>query len=135
MFALVFVLQFREMVYLTEMQNITILQMIGYGDRTRTQAEVVRLFQEKYLELPPVPPFFIDGNLNGETYLALLQNNVVPTMANLYPAEGNPQLPCNAIWIQQDGALRSQCPAISPHNLSKWLDRETWFCRMACTIT
>ncbi|KAJ8941101.1 hypothetical protein NQ318_019106 [Aromia moschata] len=40
-----------------------------------------------------IGPFFIDGNLNEETYLALLQNNVVPTMANLYPAEGNPQLP------------------------------------------
>ncbi|KAJ8946231.1 hypothetical protein NQ318_013042 [Aromia moschata] len=35
------------MVYLTEMHKITILQMIGYGDRTRTQAEVVRRFQEK----------------------------------------------------------------------------------------
>ncbi|KAJ8948283.1 hypothetical protein NQ318_020770 [Aromia moschata] len=35
------------MVYLTEMHKITSLQMIGYGDRTRTQAEVVRLFQEK----------------------------------------------------------------------------------------
>ncbi|KAJ8943650.1 hypothetical protein NQ318_005652 [Aromia moschata] len=71
-------------------------------------------------------PFFIDGSLNGETYLALLQNNVLPTMANLYPAEGNPQLPGNAIWFQQDGApahyaLRSQCPAISLHNLSKSL--------------
>ncbi|KAJ8937585.1 hypothetical protein NQ318_017654 [Aromia moschata] len=51
-----------------------------------------------------IGPFFIDGNLNGETYLALLQNNVVPTMANLYPTEGNPQLPGNAIWFQQDGA-------------------------------
>ncbi|KAJ8947096.1 hypothetical protein NQ318_002455 [Aromia moschata] len=30
-----------EMVYLTEMHKMTILQMIGYGDRTRTQAEVV----------------------------------------------------------------------------------------------
>ncbi|KAJ8940605.1 hypothetical protein NQ318_004801 [Aromia moschata] len=49
-----FVLQFREMVYLTEMHKITILQMIGYGDRTRTQAEVIRLFQEKYPELPPI---------------------------------------------------------------------------------
>ncbi|KAJ8939194.1 hypothetical protein NQ318_012430 [Aromia moschata] len=39
-----------------------------------------------------INPFLIDGNLNGETYLALLQNNVL-TMANLYPAEGNPQLP------------------------------------------
>ncbi|KAJ8941386.1 hypothetical protein NQ318_011823 [Aromia moschata] len=28
--------------------------IIGYGDRTRTQAEVVRLFQEKYPELPPI---------------------------------------------------------------------------------
>ncbi|KAJ8933624.1 hypothetical protein NQ318_012753 [Aromia moschata] len=52
--ACVFVLQFREMVYLTEMHKITILQMIGYGDRTRTQAEVVRLFQEKYPELTPI---------------------------------------------------------------------------------
>ncbi|KAJ8947614.1 hypothetical protein NQ318_002623 [Aromia moschata] len=26
------------------------------------------------------------------------------TMANLYPAEGNPQLPGNTIWFQQDGA-------------------------------
>ncbi|KAJ8934088.1 hypothetical protein NQ318_011943 [Aromia moschata] len=38
-----------------------ILQMIGYGDRTRTQAfvfffvfQVVRLFQEIYPELPPI---------------------------------------------------------------------------------
>ncbi|KAJ8956436.1 hypothetical protein NQ318_010749 [Aromia moschata] len=37
-----------------EMVKITILQMTGYGDRTRTQAEVVRLFQEKYPELPPI---------------------------------------------------------------------------------
>ncbi|KAJ8960292.1 hypothetical protein NQ318_004017 [Aromia moschata] len=42
------------MVYLTEMHKITILQMIGYGDRTRTQAEVVHLFQEEYPELPPI---------------------------------------------------------------------------------
>ncbi|KAJ8943494.1 hypothetical protein NQ318_016274 [Aromia moschata] len=42
------------MVYLAEMHKITILQMIGYGDRTRTQAEVVRLCQEKYPELPPI---------------------------------------------------------------------------------
>ncbi|KAJ8962078.1 hypothetical protein NQ318_018028, partial [Aromia moschata] len=41
-------------VYLTEMHKITILQMIGYGDRTRTQIEVVRLFQEKFPELPSI---------------------------------------------------------------------------------
>ncbi|KAJ8935534.1 hypothetical protein NQ318_001765 [Aromia moschata] len=46
--------------------------------------------------------FFIGGNLNGETYLALLQNNVVPTMANLYPVEENPQLSDNAIWFHQN---------------------------------
>ncbi|KAJ8948033.1 hypothetical protein NQ318_003366 [Aromia moschata] len=50
----VFMSQFREMVYLTEMHKITILQMIGYGDKTRTQAEVVRLFQEIYPELRPI---------------------------------------------------------------------------------
>ncbi|KAJ8954968.1 hypothetical protein NQ318_000399 [Aromia moschata] len=49
-----------------------------------------------------IGPFFIYGNLNRTTYLALLQNNVVPTKANSYPAEGNPQLPCNTIWFQQD---------------------------------
>ncbi|KAJ8957627.1 hypothetical protein NQ318_017516 [Aromia moschata] len=117
------------MVYLTEMHKITILQMMGYGDRTRTQAEVVRLFQE-YPELPPISqdtvskiekqfreriigeniigPFFIDGNFNGETYLALLQNNVVPTMANLYPAEGNPQLRGNAICVLGNVDIRQQ---------------------------
>ncbi|KAJ8937799.1 hypothetical protein NQ318_015800 [Aromia moschata] len=42
------------MVYLTEIHKIMILQMIGYGDRTRTQVAVVRLFQEKYPELPPI---------------------------------------------------------------------------------
>ncbi|KAJ8944638.1 hypothetical protein NQ318_004728 [Aromia moschata] len=36
------------------MHKITIMQMIGYGDRTRREAEVVRLFQEKYPELPPI---------------------------------------------------------------------------------
>ncbi|KAJ8959404.1 hypothetical protein NQ318_022092 [Aromia moschata] len=47
---------------------------------------------------------------------ALLQNNVVPTMANLYPAEGNPQLPGNAIWFQQDGT-----PAHYEVNVRKYL--------------
>ncbi|KAJ8950837.1 hypothetical protein NQ318_012703 [Aromia moschata] len=50
-----------EMVYLTEMHKITILQMIGYGERTRTRAEVVRLFQEKYPELPPISQDIMGG--------------------------------------------------------------------------
>lgn len=51
-----------------------------------------------------IGPFFIDGNLNGDNYLALLQNNVVPTLTNLYPDPANPQVPTNMIWFQQDGA-------------------------------
>lgn len=51
-----------------------------------------------------VGPFFIDGNLNGDKYLELLQNNVVPTLTNLYPDPANPQVPANNIWFQQDGA-------------------------------
>ncbi|KAJ8942970.1 hypothetical protein NQ318_016745 [Aromia moschata] len=39
--------------------KITILQMIGYGDGTRMQAEVVRLFQEKYPEVPPVSEYTV----------------------------------------------------------------------------
>lgn len=42
------------MVYLTEMHKITIIQMVGYGDRMRSQAEVVRLFQAKFPDLPPI---------------------------------------------------------------------------------
>lgn len=42
------------MPYLTETHKIEILIMIGYGDRTRTQNEVVRLFREKYPDLPPI---------------------------------------------------------------------------------
>lgn len=51
-----------------------------------------------------VGPFFIDGNLNGNKYLELLQNNIVPTLTNLYPDPANPQVPANVIWFQQDGA-------------------------------
>lgn len=51
-----------------------------------------------------IGPFFINGNLNGDNYLALLQNNVLPTLTNLYPDPANPQLPANMIWFQQDGA-------------------------------
>lgn len=42
------------MVYLSEMHKIEILQMIGYGDRARTQTEVTHLFREKYPDLPPI---------------------------------------------------------------------------------
>ena len=51
-----------------------------------------------------IGPFFIDGNLNGDNYLALLQNNVVPALTNLYPDPANPQVLANIIWFQQDGA-------------------------------
>ncbi|KAJ8958509.1 hypothetical protein NQ318_002303, partial [Aromia moschata] len=42
------------MSYLTESLKIEILMMIGYGDRARTQCEVVRLFREKHPDLPPL---------------------------------------------------------------------------------
>lgn len=40
--------------YLTETVKIEILMMIGYGDRMRTQSEVVRLFRESHPDLPPI---------------------------------------------------------------------------------
>ncbi|KAJ8935344.1 hypothetical protein NQ318_001481 [Aromia moschata] len=42
------------MSYLTESLKIEILMMIGYGDRARTQCEVVRLFRETHPDLPPL---------------------------------------------------------------------------------
>lgn len=51
-----------------------------------------------------IGPFFINDNLNRDNYLVLLQNNVVPRLANLYPDPANPQVPANMIWFQQDGA-------------------------------
>lgn len=42
------------MPYLSERHKIEILMMIGYGDRMRTQNEVIHLFREKYPDLPPV---------------------------------------------------------------------------------
>ncbi|VEN53457.1 unnamed protein product, partial [Callosobruchus maculatus] len=36
---------------ISEMHKIIILQMIGYGDNTRTQKEVARLFHEKFPNL------------------------------------------------------------------------------------
>ncbi|KAJ8941383.1 hypothetical protein NQ318_003636 [Aromia moschata] len=42
------------MSYLTESLKFEILMMIGYGDRARTQCEVVRLFRETHPDLPPL---------------------------------------------------------------------------------
>ncbi|KAJ8944304.1 hypothetical protein NQ318_021234 [Aromia moschata] len=42
------------MSYLTESLKIEILMMIAYGDRARTQCEVVRLFRETHPDLPPL---------------------------------------------------------------------------------
>lgn len=42
------------MPYLTEKHKIEILMMIGYGDRARTQNEVIHLFRDRYPDLPPI---------------------------------------------------------------------------------
>ncbi|KAJ8940563.1 hypothetical protein NQ318_012962 [Aromia moschata] len=47
-------LKLAKMSYLTESLKIEILMMIGYGDRARTQCEVVRLFRETHPDLPPL---------------------------------------------------------------------------------
>lgn len=40
--------------YLSEANRIEILMMIGFGDRSRTQAEVARLFHENHPDLPAI---------------------------------------------------------------------------------
>lgn len=47
-----------------------------------------------------VGPFFINGNLNSETYFNLLVNEILPAIQNL------PNINLQDVWFQQDG-----CPA------------------------
>lgn len=49
-------------------------------------------------------PFFFEGALTGERYLEFLRDELVPALAVLYPNDGDPDLPNNTIWFQQDGA-------------------------------
>lgn len=51
-----------------------------------------------------IGPFILDGNLNGERYVELLRNNVVPAVLQL------PGIHRHRLWFQHDG-----CPA---HNLA-----------------
>lgn len=46
-----------------------------------------------------IGPFFIQGNLNGESYLDLLQTHIVPAIQALFPGEE-----FQKVWFQQDGA-------------------------------
>lgn len=47
----------------------------------------------------------MDQNLNGNNYLAMLQNNVVATLVNLYPDLATLQVSPNTIKCQEDRAL------------------------------
>lgn len=51
-----------------------------------------------------VGPFFIEGSLTGPKYLDLLSNHVVPTLAELFPNNDDPDIPHDSLWYQQDGA-------------------------------
>ena len=57
-----------------------------------------------------IGPFFIDGNLTGDKYLELLQNQIIPTLR---------LLPINFedIWFQQDG-----CPAHNRRAVQNYLE-------------
>lgn len=45
--------------------------------------------------------FFIDDYLNGNNHLALLPNNVVPTLANLQSDLANPKISANMIGFRK----------------------------------
>lgn len=57
-----------------------------------------------------IGPFFIDGNLNAEKYLELLQIQVLPAIRNL------PGVNLETIWFQQDG-----CPAHNAVRVKEFL--------------
>ncbi|KAJ8962187.1 hypothetical protein NQ318_018150 [Aromia moschata] len=75
------------MSYLTESLKIEILMMIGYGDRARTQCEVVRLFREieaQYREMghvrkvPSKRQAVVDDDTKLNLLLALDENPITP---------------------------------------------------------
>lgn len=74
-----------------------------------------------------IGPFFINGNLTSGLYLQLLQNEIIPACATLYPHENNEHLPNDSIWFQQDGApphygvnVRQYLDNVFPH---RWIGR------------
>lgn len=62
----------------------------------------MRKKQTQYTQRVNVWTLFTD-NLNGYHSLALLQNDVNPTLANLYR---DPQVPVNVIWYKNEYRLR-----------------------------
>lgn len=73
-----------------------------------------------------VGPIFIE-NLNGARYLDMLREQVVPTLAELFPNPLEPNLPNERIWLQQDGApphyalpVRNYLNDTFPH---RWIGR------------
>lgn len=67
-----------------------------------------------------VGPFVINGNLNGERYLQMLQENIIPAVRNL-------NVNFAEIWFQQDG-----CPAHNSRPVLEFL-RATFPERLICT--
>lgn len=62
-----------------------------------------------------IGPFFIDGNLNGDLYLDMLVNLIVPAMRQVAAAQN---MNWNDVYFQQDGA-----PAHFKRNVTAYLNR------------
>jgi len=45
-----------------------------------------------------IRPFFIDGNLTAQKYEAMLRDDIVPTVRNIFDPD------FDSVWFQQDGA-------------------------------
>jgi len=46
-----------------------------------------------------IGPFFIDGNLTAQKYEAMLRDDIVPTVRNIFDPD------FDSVWFHQDGAL------------------------------
>lgn len=51
-----------------------------------------------------VGPKFFDGALTSDIYLEFLRDELIPSLAVLYPNEVDADIPANTVWFQQDGA-------------------------------
>ena len=73
-----------------------------------------------------ISPFFINGNVNGESFLQLLQQQIIPAIREIFPVEL-----FERVYFQQDGApphysvvVRNYLDQVFPQ---RWIGRGVWW--------
>jgi len=77
----------------------------------RKFVNIFNLFLDLFLGNRIIGPIIFDENLNGQRYLEILQNQIIPAIR-----ENIPEHHFNTVWFQQDG-----CPAHNTREVREFL--------------